>query len=287
MADTWLVLGVSGTRKTSVSIHLTKHINSKTRRFAVSNKPYPSATRANLDQTVFESLSKNSSIVIDDLKSPTDRQSKIIRQLLVETSRQHAVRVILIAHSISHNNISQFVPHFTHILVGFHPQNRLLFFEVAKALQYDRERAKLEWQRFAVAASKGDFLMVDEGERFSLFTPSDGKNAVATENVRIGKIKQLTTDIVSALSEDSKLMIALMNYLAHTLGFNFVSEIDLTISVNTPRGRKTATLPDVLYYVTHETPIPVNVLHVLRFIFRSINIPRLFVQNKNLAKHVQ
>lgn len=286
-------MGVSGTAKSTASVYLSKHVKQKSRRFVVSLKPYKTATPIELDDSIFERFSTKhkSTLVLDDLNKPTEKTAKIIRRLLVETSRHLNVRVIIIVHSINNNNITQFLPHIATFLIAGHVNNRLIFEEFIRAAHLNKDAARAKWQEFAPSAKFGQFLVLDPCQQFTILdmlgrqTSKKGSEKQQDENEqRKIRIRSRTTDIVTSLDEDPKIKIALMNYIFHSLSYDIVSEEDLSIDVASKRERVKASLPDVLFYVTTKTNarVPDNVFKVIQFIFKKVSVPRLFVQNQSL-----
>lgn len=293
--DNWCLAGCSGSGKSKLSVVLSRHVKNKKRRFVVSKKSYPSATPIELDDDIFDRFSTqfNSTLVLDDLNKPTDKEIKIIRRLLVETSRHKNLRVIIIVHSILKNRISEFLPHFTQFLIGSHPNNRLIFEQLISALKLeDKTAARTAWSNFRATQGKDKFLYLDESQQFSLFEEMEKKKnsqtkaekADSSAEERRERITRLTTEIVSVLDEDPKSKIALMNHLFQTLPFDLVCD-DLSMHIKSSRGRRmSASLPDILYFITtgKDVRVPDNVYMVIKCIFENVSVPRLFVQNRNL-----
>ena len=293
-----LILGRSGTFKTTAAQHLIRHID-RNKRLAVSDKPFANAENVALDQTIFGRLSQGCAVIIDDLVLPSNESVSILRRLIVESTRRFQLTLILIAHSILSNNIASLPCQMSRILISKSKANNIIFNQVRRILKIEQREGEREWRQFLDNPDPRGFLCigVDKSFRTELVGVIDDeeenskKGAIARRResgaAERQEVRRRTLQVLCSLggSEHERLMEGLYDYINNAVQGDFIDPSDLSVTIDTSEGKQTKTsFPDLLWFMTRSdtTPPPEDVRLLFHALSKKITIPYAFVKNNHL-----
>ena len=297
--DTLWITGVSGSRKSSLANLLTQHLP-KEQRLVVSNKSFPSSTKVQLDDELISKLTQKSAVIIDDWVCPTKQEVALVKRILVEQARLLELKVIVITHSITGNNIVSLAPFFQRIVVTYSPANKLLLQQANQVFKLDKSTCVKQWKQFMMSGRIGSYLVINEERNFEIFTPGDNdavnaaseglKEAAAQKAGHDDGSKEKRKRIMQTLAtqEQCEGMECLFDFLidSKVLKYSQIDKDDLSVTLINPQRQISCAVVDLLWHVTRQStaPPPQAAITLFRYLCQHVTIPTMFVRNSLLLK---
>ena len=297
--DTVWITGVSGSRKSSLANLLTKTI-SKERRLVVSNKTFPSSTKVLLDDALISKLSKGCAVIIDDWVCPTKQEVALVKRILVEQARLLELKVVVITHSITGNNIVSLAPFFQRIIITYNPANKLLLQQASQVFKLDKSTCVKQWRTFMKGSGIGAYLIINDEREFEILTPAENEavnaaseqlsDEVAKNSGHDDGCKEKRKRIMQTLAtqERCEAMECLFDFLidSKVLSYNQIDQDDLSVTLTNSTKQISCAVVDLLWHVTRQStsPPPQGTISLFKYLCQHVTIPTMFVRNSFLLK---
>jgi hypothetical protein len=227
-----------------------------------------------------ETLQEGDAVIWDDLSKPSDRQVRILRELLVVLKRHLDLIIYVLAHSVVGNNLTSVVIQFDEIVYTWSARNEKTFLQIGRYLKLDPDRTAAIWADFVRGGEKGRFLRFAADKQD--FTVVDERNR-PKENRKILFKNKLASYLEG--EEHLAAKLKLFDYIFDQLPDKALhGDFTLRTVAEATKEKSRCNLLDLLQYMVDPdagTP-PRNVRAVISALQQNIDLPQYFIKNPQL-----
>lgn len=280
---TYLIVGASGSGKTSACLALCNQYNFPVTLFNASLRDYSLLKPVARLGTWGEKLDvKKHTLVVEDIQSLKPAQKEFLSHLLNVVSRHQNCVIILIAHSLHGNGLFALINFFTNIVVTAGTINLRNLRELLRHFMYEESEAV---ENVFLSMNARDYLMLKPHERvFSVLSTSmsttseDAPAEMASKDIKREKVLSYFAHL-----PNKQMYNNLFDFLMANIPNNVIRPSDVTILVLTKNGKKcSVSLLDYMYFLLEKNQgyVPSDVLLLHRHFKKMFRVPDMFVKNK-------
>lgn len=294
----WLIIGLSGTGKTTLAkkIHESTNKSKKPGSAIVINggpDDYPPNGYKHVDYDNLGPKPPISAIFWDDISLPSPSELKILRRLLIFHSRHDKIAIYCIMHSVQSNNSSGLINHFHNVIFTHSPSNRLNFHifcaRIAKDVIDSREKADSAFDQF-LTRDKSCYIHFDSKSRvFSIrnrnmkLVTSKPKSSLGT-----GKADEKLTILRGhvqrfLVSDDRQTGLILFEYVFQTLSPSVVTD-DFLFKIKDGGVDKSCLILDILSICSSNREPTATEKCVFQALKSEIRLPRSLIRNPKIQE---
>jgi hypothetical protein len=240
-----------------------------------------------------ETQPEGSTVVVEDLIACSERVYKLVLRLLTFSGHHSKFNVIVICHSLTKNNVTGLLDHWTKLYFTLSKTNRDSISKAMIKYNFDKEDRDRNLRTFDAATEQyGHFILDPEAKTFvrgdSRVVGGDGGGGGA----RGGEIAppppprredyMRTAEMLLAQLPDSKRALAVFSILIAKLELNTISPHDLSITLYKNSQPLTLSLVDYLHALSSKENPSGAIVSLHRYVRRHVVIPAFFLSNKAL-----
>lgn len=284
MSEATVVLGNSGSGKTTYVNKFLEEKKSGNKTFLINGSEFPNATKIRYEDVA--KLKGSCTLIIEDLIRPNAAEMEVLKKLLLYDKRHKNIDVFILLHSVTTNNTYALLQHVDYFICTKSSLNTKNFHELGvKILKLTHDEARQIWKNFLARDEKFLYLKIDVNNRnfeeIELGVPASKRQAET-------KRKRVQT-ILSSRGTNPGLGMALFDHIFRNFDVNLLDSEDLSIPMKISRSGKIkkVNVCDLLYYMTTPDTEPnSDSIFLYKGLKKRFSIPDLFVCNPTFLKKV-
>lgn len=222
---------------------------------------------------------KSSTIVVDDIIQPSEKETLRIKRLLNVYKRHNENHVVCITHSVVRNNLMSLVSYFDRFLFTSHPNNEPSLDRLLKTLKYPlREDVLKDWNYYK---SKAFYLALNADDRDHSVLSRKDLEPFNEENDE-KKLKKMITVLENYMNgKEAKLIL---EFIASNVSISLISEDDFCVYLKTRKKPLVKiSMLDYVNVLSDESKNPDSSIILLhKYLIKRCTFPSLFLKNKRL-----
>lgn len=280
-----MVVGTSGSGKTTYVVNSLKLVKPSPRIFAINGAEIPNSSSLEFKQ--LGKVPKNSTVVVEDLINPKNEEMAELKKLLLYGKRHHNIDVFVLLHSVTGNNTYRLLQHADFFVFTKTTSNTKSFYELASLLKLEKEsEAKPIWNGFLERDEPHVYLKLDvQSRKFEIAEVGQGSSKEEAERKR----KRVQT-ILASRGSNAPVGMALFDHIFRNFDIDLLHEDDLSVPMKSAKTGKITkvNICDLLYYMTTPNTAPTHEsLSLFKELSTRFSIPTLLIINQGFVKKMK